>query len=57
MTKTNTVKTIMKPYFPNNSKDLGDNQNNDSPSPDKYTPIYQKSKRSIITTYANRVPL
>lgn len=55
MSKTNTVKSIMKPYFP---QDLDPSKiKNDFPSPDKYTPLYQGSKRNIIVTYGNRAPL
>lgn len=56
MNKTNTVKSIMKPYFPQDSSDPT-KLKNDFPYPDKYTPIYQTSKRSIIVTYGNRAPL
>lgn len=56
MTKTNTVKGIMKPYYPQDSQDPSKIKN-DFPPPDKYTPIHQASKRNIIVTYGNRAPL
>ena len=46
----------MKPYYPQDSQDPSKIKN-DFPPPDKYTPIYQASKRNIIVTYGNRAPL